>query len=243
MRYHAVIPAAGNGSRFEGDSPKQYRLLQGKPLLLHSIERLMAALPLAQTYVAIAAHDRWYGKAIGDIAGVTVLRCGGTTRHETVSNALAALVDAADDDWVLVHDAVRPCIDAASLLRLRQELAHDAVGGLLGLPVVSTLKRADAEGRSARTENRDGVWHAQTPQMFRYRVLRDALANVGAAHCTDEAQAVEAMGLRPRLVTGSPHNVKITYPDDLTLAAAIMSAQQHVQQHAPRPAQRYPPSR
>src|SRR4051812_36581703 len=106
MRYHAVIPAAGNGSRFQGDPPKQYRLLQGKPLLRHSIERLAAALPLTQTYVAVATHDRWYDQVIGDMNGVTVLRCGGTTRHETVRKALDALVDAADDDWVLVHDAV-----------------------------------------------------------------------------------------------------------------------------------------
>jgi 2-C-methyl-D-erythritol 4-phosphate cytidylyltransferase len=115
-------------------------------------------------------------------------------------------------------------------MRLQQELLHDDVGGLLAVPMVGTLKRAGAEGRSVRSEPREGLWCAQTPQMFRYRVLRGALARPEAAHCTDEAEAVEAMGLQPRLVTGNPTNLKITYPEDLTLAAAIMSAQRQAQQ-------------
>jgi 2-C-methyl-D-erythritol 4-phosphate cytidylyltransferase len=230
MRYYALIPAAGSGSRFRGDTPKQYWMLDGKPLLVHSIERLAAAVPLQQLYVAVAPEDRWFDDVIGARPGVTVLRCGGATRGETVRNALRALTDVADDDWILIHDAVRPCIDPASLMRLRQELLHDDVGGLLALPVVGTLKRADAEGRSVGTEPREGLWRAQTPQMFRYRILRDALAGPGAADCTDEAQAVEALGAKPRLVAGNPTNLKITYPDDLTLAAAIMSAQRCAQQ-------------
>ncbi|MET0681732.1 MAG: 2-C-methyl-D-erythritol 4-phosphate cytidylyltransferase [Casimicrobiaceae bacterium] len=230
MRYYALIPAAGNGSRFRGDSPKQYWMLDGKPVLAHSIERLAAAIPLQQVHVAVAPGDRWFDEAIGERPGVTVLRCGGATRGETVCNLLSALVGAGDDDWILIHDAVRPCIDAASLMRLQQELLHDDVGGLLALPMVGTLKRAGAEGRSVRSEPREGLWCAQTPQMFRYRVLRDALTHPEAASCTDEAQAVEALGLKPRLVTGNPTNLKITYPDDLTLAAAIMSAQRNAQQ-------------
>jgi 2-C-methyl-D-erythritol 4-phosphate cytidylyltransferase len=230
MRYFALIPAAGNGTRFRGDSPKQYWMLDGKPVLAHSIERLAAAIPLQQVHVAVAPVDRWFDEVIGERPGVSVLRCGGATRGETVCNLLSALGGAADDDWILIHDAVRPCIDPASLMRLQQELLHDEVGGLLALPMVGTLKRAGAEGRSVRSEPREGLWCAQTPQMFRYRVLRDALARPEAAHCTDEAQAVEAMGLQPRLVTGNPTNLKITYPEDLTLAAAIMSAQRHARQ-------------
>jgi 2-C-methyl-D-erythritol 4-phosphate cytidylyltransferase len=231
MRYYALIPAAGNGSRFRGDSPKQYWMLGGKPILSHSIERLAAAVPLQQIYVAIAPGDSWFDEVIGAKPGVTVLRCGGATRGETVRNALRALVESADDDWILIHDAVRPCVDPASLLRLQQELSHDNVGGLLAVPFVGTLKRADMEGRSViKTEPRENLWRAQTPQMFRHRVLRDALAHPAAAQCTDEAQAVEALGLKPRLVTGNPTNLKITYPEDLTLAAAIMSAQQSAQQ-------------
>jgi 2-C-methyl-D-erythritol 4-phosphate cytidylyltransferase len=225
MRYYALIPAAGAGSRFRGELPKQYWVLEGKPVLVHSLERLAAAFPLQELHVAVAPGDRWYDETIGVRPGVTVQRCGGATRGETVRNALSAMTDAGDDDWILIHDAVRPCVDPASLSRLRQELLHDAVGGLLALPVVGTLKRADAEGRSAATEPREGLWSAQTPQMFRFAVLRAALANPGAIHYTDEAQAVEAMGTIPRLVTGHPANLKITYPDDLTLAAAIMSLQ------------------
>src|SRR5689334_3307151 len=225
MRYYAMIPAAGNGSRASGDSPKQYWMLQGKPVLLHSIERLATSIALARIYVAIAADDRWFDQVIGPMDGVTVLRCGGPTRSVTVRNALAALVDAADEDWVLVHDAVRPCIDAASLWRLQAELEHDEVGGLLAVPEVGTLKRANAQGRIANTEKVEGLWCAQTPQMFRHRVLREALARPDAAQCTDEAQAVEIAGRRPRVVLGNPNNLKITYPDDMTLAAAIMAQQ------------------
>ena len=225
MRYHALIPAAGNGSRLRGDSPKQYWTLEGRPVLVHSLERLAAAFPLQQAYVAIAPGDRWYDQVIGPRPGVTVLRCGGATRGETVRNALAALADVGPDDWILIHDAVRPCVDAASLARLREELFNDAVGGLLALPVVGTLKRADGDGRSARTEAREGLWSAQTPQMFRFGVLCDALSAADAIRCTDEAQAVEALGVTPRLVTGNPANLKITYPDDLALAAAIMAVQ------------------
>ena len=226
MRCHALIPAAGNGSRFRGDAPKQYWMLAGKPVLVHSVERLAAVFPLAEIHVAVAAGDRWYDDVIGARPGVAVLRCGGATRGETVRNALTLLTKARDDDWVLIHDAVRPCVDLRALARLRDELADDATGGLLALPVVGTLKRANAEGRSGATEPREGLWSAQTPQMFRFGVLKSALAHSEATHCTDEAQAVEALGLAPRLVTGDPTNLKITYPDDLTLAVAIMVAQQ-----------------
>jgi 2-C-methyl-D-erythritol 4-phosphate cytidylyltransferase len=225
MRYHALIPAAGGGARFGADSPKQYSLLEGKPVLLHGIERLAAGLPLHMTYVVLANDDRWFERAIGPQERVIALRCGGKTRAETVRNALDALSDVAGDDWIVVHDAVRPCIDAASLLRLRHELADDDVGGLLAIPVTSTLKRADSDRRVVRTESRDRLWQAQTPQMFRYRVLRVALARPGAEQAADEAQAVEALGVRPRLVAGSATNLKITYPEDLSLAAAVLSAE------------------
>jgi 2-C-methyl-D-erythritol 4-phosphate cytidylyltransferase len=229
MRYHALIPAAGNGSRFSAESPKQYWLLEGKPVLQHSIERLAAAFPLSRTYVALAIDDSWFERTIGARADVTVLRCGGETRAQTVRNALRALSDVARDDWILVHDAVRPCIDSASLSRLKDELADDSIGGLLAVPVNGTLKRADHNERSIRTESRQDLWQAQTPQMFRYGVLCEALARPGAELATDEAQAVEALGSKPRLVAGSSTNVKITYRDDLQLAAAILACQHRSQ--------------
>jgi 2-C-methyl-D-erythritol 4-phosphate cytidylyltransferase len=224
-RYHALIAAAGTGARFASEIPKQYALLEGKPVLQHAIDRLAAGLPLHWTYVALAADDRWYDRTVGARSRVTAVRCGGATRAQTVRNAAEALADAANDDWVVVHDAARPCIDRASLARLQRELADDDIGGILAVPVVSALKRADDCGRSAGTEPRERLWHAQTPQMFRYGVLRDALARPGADFAVDCAEAVEALGHRPRLITGSANNLKISYPEDLMLAAAILAAE------------------
>jgi len=132
----------------------------------------------------------------------------------------AAALVAADDDWVLVHDAARPCLSAAMLATLVDELANDPVGGLLAVPVADTLKRADDEQRVAATESRDGLWQAQTPQMFRYGRLREALEKCRAV--TDEAGAIEALGLKPRLVRSDATNLKVTYPADLGLAAMIL---------------------
>jgi len=198
-------------------------MLGGKPVIVHAIERLREGLPLDHAYVLLARDDRWYDDIVGAQAGVTPLRCGGESRAATVRNALDLLSVPGDGDWIVVHDAVRPCVDAASMLRLRQELFDDAVGGLLALPVTNALKRADDTRRSLRTEVRDGLWQAQTPQMFRCKPLRDALARPDALQSVDEAQALEAMGLHPRLVEGSPCNLKITYRDDLALAEAILS--------------------
>jgi 2-C-methyl-D-erythritol 4-phosphate cytidylyltransferase len=224
MRYHALIPAAGGGTRFGAAVSKQYLLLDGKPVLQHAIERLAFALPLVSMHVLLAADDRHYDASVGVLDAVVPLRCGGRTRAETVRNGLEAIAGRArDDDWVVVHDAVRPCIDAASVSRLRTEVADDPVGGLLAVPMASSLKRSNAQRRVARSESRDGLWHAQTPQMFRYGVLRRALALPDAGQATDESQAVEALGLAPRLVTGSRINFKITYPDDLALAEAILA--------------------
>jgi 2-C-methyl-D-erythritol 4-phosphate cytidylyltransferase len=226
MRFHALIAAAGTGYRFGAELPKQYSPLSGKPVLQHSIDRLASGLPLAMTYVVVAPDDPWFDAAIGAQAGVAVLRCGGATRAASVRNALAAMQGVDDGDWIVVHDAARPCIDRASLRRLHDELADDPVGGILALPVAGTVKRADAANRIVRTEPRAGLWEAQTPQMFHYGLLRDALARPGAEQATDEACAVEWLGAQPRLVHGSATNLKITYPADLRLAAAILDAEE-----------------
>jgi len=228
VRYHALIAAAGSGARFGGERPKQYASLDGMPLLVHVLERLAASFPLQMTYVALAVGDRWYDDAVGVRSRVTALRCGGKTRAETVRNALDAIPDAANEDWILVHDAARPCVDAASLARLRRELDGDDVGGILAVPVVAALKRADERARIVRTESRENLWQAQTPQMFRCGVLREALAKPGALDAVDEAQAVEALGLRPRLVTGSANNLKVSFSDDLLLAEAILALERGV---------------
>jgi len=234
-RLLALVPAAGGGARFGADRPKQYADLAGRPLVARTLDRLATALSLDALLVAIAPDDALYDALIGTRPDVEVLRCGGGTRAETVANALATLASrCADDDWVLVHDAARPCVPAAALQRLVGELGDDQVGGLLAVPLADTLKREDPEipARVLRTEARAGLWQAQTPQMFRYGVLRRALAATSAAAATDEAQAVEALAAaggctRPWLVAGSSLNLKVTYPADLALAAAILALQEN----------------
>src|SRR5512143_1336623 len=233
-RLVALVPAAGGGRRFGGEAPKQYALLDGRPLLACTLDRLAAALSPFDVVVALASEDVHYDAAVGPRPGVVALRCGGDTRAATVGNALAALAArCGDDDWVLVHDAARPCVPQEALLRLVAELGDDAVGGLLAVPVADTLKREDREtpARVLCTEDRSGLWQAQTPQLFRYGVLRQAFARPGALATTDEAQAVEALAAsgacaRPWLVAGSTLNIKVTYPGDLALAAAILAAQE-----------------
>ena len=228
-RLIALVPAAGGGSRFGGTIPKQYAALAGRPLLARTLDRLRDALDPDGIYVVIAPDDLHYDRAIDVRDGVTVLRCGGPTRSDTVRNALHALAGTCgDDDWILVHDAARACVPRDALVRLVSHLEHDAIGGLLAIPVADTLKRSDGDGDAphvTRTENRAGLWQAQTPQMFRYGVLTRALAHPAARGSTDEAQAVEALGLAPRLIRGSQANLKVTFPDDLQLAAAILASQ------------------
>jgi 2-C-methyl-D-erythritol 4-phosphate cytidylyltransferase len=229
----ALIPAAGGGRRFGGGVPKQYADLDGTPLIVRAIERLRAAVELEAIFVVLAPNDAHYAARVGSRAGVETLQCGGATRGATVANALALLAArCSEDDWILVHDAARPCVPADALERLVAALADDSVGGLLAVPVADTLKRADeaVADRVLRTEQRAGLWQAQTPQMFRYRVLHDAFALPGALAATDEAQAVEMLAERgacaaPKLVAGSALNIKITYPHDLALASAILTLQ------------------
>lgn len=233
VRTWIIVPAAGGGARFGSAAPKQYADLAGRPVLLHTLERL-ATLDATAVVVALAPDDVRFDQLIGARPGVLPLRCGGATRGATVRRALQAIGPrCGDDDWILVHDAARPCVPRESLTRLLHALADDAVGGLLALPLADTLKRAAATGdapRVMRTEERDGLWLAQTPQMFRHRLLAAAHGLDAAGRCTDEAQAIEALAATgacemPKLVRGSAANVKITYPEDLVLAAAILRMQ------------------
>jgi len=228
-RIVAIVPAAGGGARFGARVPKQYAMLGGVAVLLRTLERLRAGLAPQAVYVALAEDDVEYERLPGRPPEVGVLRCGGDTRAATVANALAQLAgECADDDWIAVHDAARPCVPVEALSRLVLHLADDTVGGLLAVPVADTLKRSDGDvdlARVVETVARSGLWQAQTPQMFRFGVLRRAMASPGALDATDEAQAVERLGLTPRLVRGSTANLKITYAEDLSLAAAILAAQ------------------
>jgi 2-C-methyl-D-erythritol 4-phosphate cytidylyltransferase len=226
-RRFALIPAAGKSDRFGGGVPKQYALLAGAPVLRRTIDALNGSIVLEALFVVVAPNDKLYAERIGPVAGVVPLSCGGRTRAESVKNGLARIGELAEaDDWVLVHDAARPCVDVTMLNRLLHELEDEPVGGLLAVPLSDTLKRAETGAglRAAGTEARSGLWCAQTPQMFRYAILQHALKQADPATVTDEAQAVEALGVKPKLVLGSPANVKLTYPEDMALAEAILAA-------------------
>lgn len=224
-RRFALIPAAGMGTRFGGGLPKQYAPLTGSTLLRRSIDALNNSVVLEAVFVVLAADDKLYAERVGKVRGVEALYCGGATRAESVKNGLAAIGRRAEaEDWVLVHDAVRPCVDVTTLNRLLHELENEPVGGLLAVPLADTLKRAETGAglRAVSTESRDGLWCAQTPQMFRFAILQHAFRNADLARITDEAQAVETLGVKPRLVQGSPSNIKVTYPEDVALAEAIL---------------------
>ncbi|MGI9245558.1 MAG: 2-C-methyl-D-erythritol 4-phosphate cytidylyltransferase [Steroidobacteraceae bacterium] len=225
-RRWAVVPAAGHGSRFGSDIPKQYASVLGRPLISWTLQALLAEPSLAGICVALAPGDaRW--PRIAEAADPRVRTCDGGDRRElSVCRALEALgAVAAETDWVLVHDAARPCLRHDDLQALFQELHEDPVGGLLAVPVTDTLKRADADSRAAQTVSREQLWRALTPQMFRYGLLRRALAlcvERGRA-VTDEASAIESLGLRPLLVRGHADNIKITNPEDAALAGIILA--------------------
>jgi 2-C-methyl-D-erythritol 4-phosphate cytidylyltransferase len=227
----ALVPAAGSGSRFAANQPKQYQPLSGKPMLWHAVAALVRA-PVETVFVVLAPEDKAFaGHDWSAFAGkLEPLYCGGETRRDSVYNGLvAAMADVQADDWVLVHDAARPCLPPADLARLYDECRNDEIGGILALPIAETVKRAgkDEGGtpRIAGTEDRAQLWLAQTPQMFRVGLLAQALQHAKGT-ITDEASAVEQLGLKPRLVTGSRENLKVTWPEDLALAQSILSRRQ-----------------
>jgi len=228
-RNFALIPAAGVGARMAAGGPKQYLPLCGKPMLRHALDAFLASEKISHVFVAVSAADRAIDAVIPS-HGVTVLRCGGATRMESIRNALGAMAPSVRDaDWVLVHDAARPGLDRALIEKLIAEVGVHPVGGLLALAVVDTVKRAGADVTAcavASTIERDGLWLAQTPQMFRYGLLRAALdaAVAGSAVITDDASAVEALGYAPLLVEGHPRNLKVTLPRDIGIAEMYLAA-------------------
>ena len=228
MSLYALIPAAGAGTRMAGGQPKQYLALAGKPMLWHAARAL--CVPAVETvFVVLAPRDERFAAYDWSALGgrIEPLYCGGESRRDSVYNGLVAAMAAVDaDDWILVHDAARPCLPRADLERLIAECKGDAIGGILALPAADTVKRAakDEAGalRVAATEDRAQLWLAQTPQMFRAALLAHALKEA-RSRLTDEAGAIEAMGLRPRLVTGSRENLKVTFAEDLGIAEAILA--------------------
>ncbi|MCF6354022.1 MAG: 2-C-methyl-D-erythritol 4-phosphate cytidylyltransferase [Candidatus Polarisedimenticolaceae bacterium] len=220
--YWAVVPAAGVGRRMGSDIPKQYLLLNGRRVIEHTLQRLLNHPQIRQTLVALSPDDEWWLDT--DYANhADVIRVdGGAERCYSVLNALNRLSEmAAEDDWVLVHDAARPCLRSSDVDALIEQLNNHPVGGILGMPVRDTMKRTDESGKIAETVCREGLWHAFTPQMFRLGLLRSALLQAleQGLRVTDEASAVELAGYSPRLIEGHPDNIKITRPEDLALAA------------------------
>ena len=247
-RFFGVIPAAGRGERYGAVLPKQYQPLAGRTVLNHAVDSLVVDTPLRRVYVVHADRDAHCAEVVGPGYRIATLSCGGATRARSVRNALAALRgELTDDDWLLVHDAARPCLPHDVLMRLLRELGDDPVGGLLAIPVADTLKReaprdegGGSDGASGSgigsgigsgsshrrhvlaSEPRAGLWQAQTPQMFRFGLLFDAFKSDRALDAADEAQAIELLGYHPRLIMGSTANIKITWPGDLALAESLL---------------------
>ncbi len=205
--------------------PKQYLPLAGQPMIWHALSTLCATPAIANVFVVLAPDDMLWPAAQMAALGpkLRILRCGGDTRAHSVANGLRRMaVELGDigNDWVLVHDAARPCLTVAMVEKLIAEVGEDDAGGLLAIPVADTLKHAFNGGRILRTVSRENLWQAQTPQMFRHRLLLDGLGV--APQVTDEASAIEALKLSPRLVAADASNLKVTYPLDLQLAEWIL---------------------
>lgn len=225
--FWVIVPAAGSARRMGAAVPKQYLSLAGRTVIEWSLAPFLEQERTSGIVVVLAESDRRWPQT--DLAGhaKVVTTTGGAERMDSVLAGLKALeARAGAGDWVLVHDAARPCLSRVDLDRLLNELSDDEVGGLLAAPVVDTLKRADEQQRIDRTVPREKLWRALTPQLFRFELLRRALQSAvdNRVAVTDEAQAVEALGLRPKLVAGDADNIKITLPEDLLRAERILRA-------------------
>ncbi|GAB3766590.1 2-C-methyl-D-erythritol 4-phosphate cytidylyltransferase [Ramlibacter monticola] len=219
-RYFALIPCAGNGSRAGTSGPKQYERVAGQPMIWHTLSAFAGVKRIARTLVVVAPGDGFFER--NPTTSALVVPCGGATRAQSVENGLRELrrAGAVDNDWVLVHDAVRCLITPDLVNRLIDRCSGDAVGGLLAHPLPDTLKIGE-EGRVASTVTRTDKWQAQTPQMFRLGMLRQALEASGG-EITDESSAIEQMGLKPLLVEAGAQNFKVTYPEDFAMAEAVL---------------------
>jgi 2-C-methyl-D-erythritol 4-phosphate cytidylyltransferase len=221
VRFWALIPCAGTGSRSGAAGPKQYQTLAGQAMVLHTLAAFDAVSRLTQTVVVVAPSDQFFTTVD---ASVSIAACGGPTRATSVFNGLESLLikGAVAQDWALVHDAARCLVTPAQINALIDACEDDEVGGLLAHKLPDTLKQ-EVAGRVGQTLDRSDKWLAQTPQMFRIGTLMTALAQAGD-QVTDESSAMEALGLKPKLVPGSAQNFKVTYPEDFALADAVLTA-------------------
>ncbi len=225
-KFWGIVPAAGVGKRMQADRPKQYLELAGKTVIEQTLSRLLQAGVFEAIAVAISSDDPYWPQLPIAQHEKILTAAGGKERADSVLSALKAISGkASDDDWVLVHDAARPCIAASDIHHLIACLIHDDVGGILALSSHDTLKNVQ-DGRIAGTLNRNHIWRALTPQMFRYGTLKTALEEAeGNPDITDEASALELKGRQPKIVEGRPDNIKITRPEDLPLAQFYLEQQ------------------
>ena len=220
----ALIPAAGVGARFGAGKPKQYVEINGRTVLQHTVTVFLQHPQIHQIAVVLSPEDQTFQTASND--KIRVLHCGGETRAETVRNGVNALLHsgaAAADDNILVHDAARCCLPAEALSRLIDEAGQKPEGGILAVPVADTLKHAGTHGQIETTVPRGGLWQAQTPQLFQAALLQRALDAEDLSAITDEASAVEALGIRPLLVQGDSRNLKLTLPQDEYIVRLLLA--------------------
>ncbi|MDH5446780.1 MAG: 2-C-methyl-D-erythritol 4-phosphate cytidylyltransferase [Gammaproteobacteria bacterium] len=230
--YWAIVPAAGIGKRMGSDIPKQYLKLHGKTIIEHTLQRLSQIELIEGIVVAIAKDDPWWPELNLDLTKPLNVVHGGTERCHTVQNGLYALKGkCTSDDWVLVHDAARPCVRIDDINMMIQSLNRHESGGLLGMPVRDTMKRTNQKNQVQKTVDRDNLWHALTPQMFRYGLLNQALEQAlnDQFLVTDEASAMEHAGFSPLMLEGHGDNIKITRPEDLALADFYLQYQSESQ--------------
>lgn len=216
-----IVPAAGIGSRVGGDKPKQYQTVFGKTIIEWTIERLLDMPFVAGIVVALAKDDQWWPTLSVSNSKHVITTLGGKTRAHSVINGIKALPDIVGcNDWLLVHDAARPCVTQSEVLALIDHVKNTTAGGLLALPVADTVKKV-SENNVINTLDRNRLWRALTPQMFPRQLLLQALTDLLTAEqiVTDESAAIEAQGLKPLVVKGSIQNIKVTWPEDLALAA------------------------
>lgn len=227
-KFWAVIPAAGVGRRMGAEVPKQYLQLAGETILVHTMKRLASCAGISGLFLGVSPSDAYWPEIAFEAPWLKSVCEGGRERADTVSRILDSMASMVQpQDWVLVHDAVRPCVSHRDIGRLMRE-AVQLDGGLLGRPISDTVKLADGRGIVQKTVPREGLWRAQTPQMFRYGELRNALRNADekGMQVTDEASAMELAGFQPLMVEGSSDNIKITVPGDLELAAVFLQHQE-----------------